>query len=399
MINNTMLWVRIFDVKKLATLVALCSLCTTLSIAYASDKQSVGVDLYAIRANGKTGYIAADGKVIIPPQYDDGTPFNNGRAWVYIDGKAVLLDGDGQVIAHSDYDKAFPFRDGFSVVGRNVNALATRSQEEPKTSAASEIKWGYVDGKGKAITDTLYYHAQPFHDGVAVVAVGSRKKDDPLLAGIKFALIDTHGKYLIEPGDRVFAGEISEDLILTSTDERDVHGSPTKWGYVDKHGNWVIEPKFAEAHAFHQGLAAAAIQISGDDGRRIQRWGYIDHAGAFKIEAEWDQAGDFSEGLAPVVKWTINDSGPQFQVKYIDLKGNAVLEPQGVLAHEFKYGIAIVTSRFRPLQNYLIDRTGKQLFPDMHEIFVVLGPNVIFMRDGDSMTYKTKEGQLIWSSK
>jgi hypothetical protein len=68
------------------------------------------------------------------------------------------------------------------------------------------------------------------------------------------------------------------------------------WGFIDKQGNEVIEPRFQSAGAFSEGLAA--VQVEG-------LWGYIDRSGQMVIEPQYDIANEFSEGLAVVVKDTI----------------------------------------------------------------------------------------------
>jgi len=47
-----------------------------------------------------------------------------------------------------------------------------------------------------------------------------------------------------------------------------------RWGFIDKVGNFVIEPQFAYAGSFSDGLARVRI-----DGRR---WGFIDRQNADK---------------------------------------------------------------------------------------------------------------------
>jgi hypothetical protein len=65
-----------------------------------------------------------------------------------------------------------------------------------------------------------------------------------------------------------------------------------RWGYIDRSGAVVIEPRFGEAHAFEGGLARVAV---------AGRYGYIDPSGAVVIEPRFLQAFDFSAGRARVV--------------------------------------------------------------------------------------------------
>ena len=68
---------------------------------------------------------------------------------------------------------------------------------------------------------------------------------------------------------------------------------PSKYGYIDHSGKWVIPRSFVAADDFHEGLAA----VMGRDGT----WGYIDKAGEFVIAPRFEAASEFSEGLAAVL--------------------------------------------------------------------------------------------------
>lgn len=62
-----------------------------------------------------------------------------------------------------------------------------------------------------------------------------------------------------------------------------------KWGYVDRTGWFVIEPRFNEAKPFIDGLAF--VKIGGYDAKAVihviglldssGKWGYIDKTGAY----------------------------------------------------------------------------------------------------------------------
>ena len=64
-----------------------------------------------------------------------------------------------------------------------------------------------------------------------------------------------------------------------------------KYGYADKSGALVIEPRFDRAEGFSEGLAAVKIN---------EKYGYIDKAGEWVIEPTFFYASYFSEGLAAV---------------------------------------------------------------------------------------------------
>ena len=63
------------------------------------------------------------------------------------------------------------------------------------------------------------------------------------------------------------------------------------WGYINKHGEVVIAPRFDMAWTFSEGLALVGVE---------DRYGYIDAGGTMVIEARFEDAWYFSDGLAPV---------------------------------------------------------------------------------------------------
>ena len=62
-----------------------------------------------------------------------------------------------------------------------------------------------------------------------------------------------------------------------------------KWGYIDKTGKVIIEPKFDEAADFSEGLARVKVGIF---------YGFIDFSGDFVIKPQFTWVKSFSEGLA-----------------------------------------------------------------------------------------------------
>jgi hypothetical protein len=64
-----------------------------------------------------------------------------------------------------------------------------------------------------------------------------------------------------------------------------------RWGYINKAGNTVIEPKYTEAYSFSEGLAVAS---------NGSLEGYIDHSGRFELTPQYQFALPFDRGLAEV---------------------------------------------------------------------------------------------------
>lgn len=105
------------------------------------------------------------------------------------------------------------------------------------------------------------------------------------------------------------------------------------WGYIDRGGNVVIEPRFVGAGDFMKGLAS--VCVPGPPGRQgDSRCGYIDPTGTFVIEPRFDAGLDFQDGVAPVKLnegWTL-----------IDTNGEILTDQRFAFIHPFSEGLAVV---------------------------------------------------------
>lgn len=165
-----------------------------------------------------------------------------------------------------------------------------------------------------------------------------------------------------------------------------------RWGYVDRDGDWKIEPQWHRAEDFHEGRAIVGGPSAGDGETRA--WGIIDRDGKEIIETEHASAdsgppftpysegctvaniftdtsqpaffldrdgkaywrdtrpeelaeleietfGNFSEGLA----WFWNGDIMEPKYGWIDASGNVAIAPEFVDAGDFSGGLAPAASR------------------------------------------------------
>lgn len=102
------------------------------------------------------------------------------------------------------------------------------------------------------------------------------------------------------------------------------------WGFINRAGQTVIEPRFTNALPFSEGLAAVAVTSDGFE----QKWGYIDTGGDELCEFKFDRAESFSEGLAAV---RVDELWG-----YISKSGELVIEPRFHSVEPFDGGEAEV---------------------------------------------------------
>ncbi len=85
------------------------------------------------------------------------------------------------------------------------------------------------------------------------------------------------------------------------------------WGYIDRSGEYVVQPQFHDAWNFHEGLAVVKVEWAR---------GYIDREGKFVVEPKYQYAGPFRDGKARVM---LDDVW-----QYIDHEGNTIGEAEPV---------------------------------------------------------------------
>ena len=122
-------------------------------------------------------------------------------------------------------------------------------------------------------------------------------------------------------------------------------------GFIDRSGNWAIEPQFDDF--FIIGVKGR-YQIFSDNGlaslSKDGRFGAIDKTGRVIIPHRYDALWPFSEGLAVFEQHGFSG--------YIDLAGNEVIPAKFVAATGFNNGYAVASNGTKAM---LIDRSGNPI--------------------------------------
>lgn len=253
----------------------------------------------ALGMNATWGFIDKTGTVVIGEQRDVGisgehnnigsdsaeSAFHDGLAMVDIDGKKGYIDRTGKAAIPPQFTYAYPFSEG--------KAAATKD-------STGDTGWGYIDKTGLWIVEPRFQWASAFSEGLAPV---NRSRD--------CVYVDERGKLTLQP--RIPPGE--SDCATVWGDF--VNGLSRwkfgrKYGFIDRTGKTVIEPKFDLTFHFSEGVAAVMV---GD------KWGYIDTSGKMVIQPmPLMRAEDFHNGLAFV-------STKDGKYGYIDKSGKYVWTP------------------------------------------------------------------------
>ena len=203
-------------------------------------------------------------------------------------------------------------------------------------------KVGYIDTKGNYIIPAKYKDGTHFYEDLAFVVAD----------GENITCIDKKGntKFVLKKVD--YAEPFSEGLAIVGVKG---HGC----GFINKKGEFVINPQFESAKPFREGLAAV---------RQNDKWGFIDNTGKMIINPQFEHVSSFYDSKALFYdgkQWGfINKKGeydinPQFasaaifseglsaiqqgnQAGYINEKGQIVVNPQFDYAGDFNSGLSVI---------------------------------------------------------
>lgn len=225
--------------------------------------------LCAARAHAGWGYIDRAGRWVIEPGLAAAGPFREGLAAVREatpdeTGRFGYIDRRGRWVIEPRFEAAAGFSGGRSVVVR------ARTTGEPGDEQAPP-------DAGEAATAGSAAAAESVDAGIALEAV----------------LIDAAGREIVVLGWQPLA-EILEEAVaalgIAFPDYLEEGLVPAtregKWGFVNRSGEWVIEPEFGLVMPFSHGVAAAAAAGVGGDDMPLAGggWGLIDTSGRWVVQ-------------------------------------------------------------------------------------------------------------------
>jgi hypothetical protein len=262
-------------------------------------------------------------------------PIETKTGWGYINEK-------GKIVVEPNLEWAIAFNDGMAPVKKNG-------------------KFGYINIHGELVIDYIFSSVDKFFDGVARV---SQENEDgstevcineagevivPSREGITEFHRFSEGYGAIKLGGLYGFMNKSGEIVIEPKFEKvnwfkcglaQIHQN-NKIGFIDKKGRIVIEPTFSYGYSFtDDGLAPVALGITVDEDGIIHdddaRWGFIDTNGKQAIDMKFIDVLPFSEGLAAVQPLDSDFYG------FINKRGELVIPAEYELAGMFNEGLAAV---------------------------------------------------------
>lgn len=255
--------------------------------------------LSPVLTSGRWGYINADGRWAIPAKFLWAGEFKEGRAAVFVPSversgllKYGFIDTRGELIIPAIYARVHDFFEGAAAVmsagvwgfinldGQWLNAQRYEDAKdfaEGLAAAKEKGLWGFVDRSGIFLIRPQFEDVKSFAQGLAPVKIDSR-----------WGYIDRTGRWVLEPQWSV-ANNFSNGLAIADGN------------YIDQTGKVSINGgRFGEINDFSEGFASVEVPIK--HRFSTSKWGYIDRTGSFLIDPRFELARSFKGGLARVSK-------------------------------------------------------------------------------------------------
>ena len=334
------------------------------------DEESYSNALYPIRVNGKWGYMNNRKEIVIDCKFDQAEDFNNGLAIVErrVTEKGEhststligFVDEKGMMITDFKYDRSFPFSEEMALVMKDE-------------------KYGYIDKTAKEVIPLQYEDGAMFSEGLAAVKVNGKN-----------GFINKQGEMVIQPAfERAcHVSEFADGLAPVYTT---VNDGPA--GYIDPTGKMAIPAKYAFVGKFSEGVAMVRPLGSID-------YGYINKKGEWVIEPQFDMSLGFHEGVA-----TVKERNPDGSVSFgiIDKTGKKIAQHMTYnFVGIFREGLAAFETK--DFTWGYVDRSGKEVIPARYASSKFFVNGLARMEIGSlftklKITYINKKGQIVWKEK
>lgn len=287
-----------------------------------------------------TASAAASYIEVIIAKYNGAYIMGGGIIAVYLDGKVGCIDANGKEIVPCEYDRIYS-SEGIIVAAMNRIIRDFTGSFYGGTTL--------FDITGRKIEQIECFAMSGISDGMMTVADYKDADKNSLIFGYYNTITKTYLPLIYNE-----TGDFQEGLAAVMANG--------KWGVIDKSGKQIVPFKYDMINTFHNGLASVFI---GDQSTGIGKWGYIDKNGKEVVPCKYDYVDFwFSDGMARVRigDYNIIDGTydlDNINVGYIDTTGQEVIPLTYFQANEFSDGLAFVIKKDGG--GAFIDKAGKEV--------------------------------------
>jgi hypothetical protein len=300
------------------------------------------------------GYFDRQLEIVIQPRFRSCEEFSEDEALVELGNELAILSDKGEIRPLVGYSAAWR-----SSCGR------IRVSWQVKMGGEMIKRVSFVDPYGKRVSDASFDDARDFSEGFAAV------KESRIVNGNRTDVWGFVGLKLEQkiPFEYADVGDFSANLAAVQVGRR--------WGYINRDGRIVIEPRFQLAGEFKGELATVMNQ-----GTMM----YINRHGEVVIPGPYEVASDFSEGVASV---TADVRDGWF---YIDPRGRPLFFRQFTICGPFSEGVARVLDGEK--WGY-IDKKGEWVVPAIYDEAFDFRSGLAVVRSGSEYWYIDKANTRI----
>lgn len=258
------------------------------SNAFADNIPTVAKD-----PSGLYGYKDAEGKYVIPAQFDQAFPFSNGSARVIWKGGWYLINIRGKFLTKKSFSNISIFRNGLAIVTIRGND--------------TQLLHGLINEKGDQIAPPQYQYFTPepnYHYFIAGIELFSKGENNK----VSFGLLDAAGKVIIPLN--FSAIRHSNFQLFIGKDQS------ARWEAFDATGKSLFGGKYDNIKEFDAELAC--VKVNG-------KWGIVNAAGKMVVKPAYRdivKKATHTYDLLPFIQWKVVDQKQQtiLTMEYEDVR-------------------------------------------------------------------------------